>query len=276
MRSLREFLLHTDKAQHVMIDSLLQLVYAILVFLAGWGLIKVLHKIAGRYTEKIHMDPTVKPFLLGLLNLLMKVALIISVLGILGVQTTSFIAILGAAGLAVGLALKDNLSNFASGIFLLIFKPFRVGDSVTTNDGSGNVDRISLFQTILITPDQKVIYIPNSRLANGNITNLSQKPTRRNDLKFTIGYNDSIDDARRVFVKLLEEDERVLQIPKSRIIVTALLDSSVEITLRYWTKKEDYWDVIYDLTEKGKKALDQNGISIPFPQRDIHMIDQSK
>lgn len=265
-----------EKIETLIIEYAPKLGLAILIFILGWTAIKIAHNLTGRYADRVKMDATVKPFILGLLNVVLRVTLIISILGILGVQTSSFIAILGAAGLAIGLALKDNLSNFASGIFLLIYKQAQVGNFVSTEGGDGTVESISLFQTILVTPDQKVVYVPNSKLITGSVTNFSQRPTRRNDLKFGIGYGDSIDQAREVFTKLIKEEERILSEPKAEVLVTGLLDSSVEITVRYWVKSDNYWPVIFDFTEKGKKALDAAGISIPFPQRDLHIIEMPK
>ncbi|MBR9984748.1 MAG: mechanosensitive ion channel, partial [Desulfosarcina sp.] len=192
-------------------------------------------------------------------------------LGQLGIQTTSFIAIIGAAGLAVGLALQGSLSNFAAGFLLIIFRPFKVGDLVEAAGVFGVVEVIQIFTTQLKTADNKTVIVPNAKLTDDNIVNWTVKGTRRVDMVFGIGYDDDIDKARSLMANIIAEDGRILKSPEPQISVSELADSSVNFVVRPWVKVEDYWGVHFDLTEKIKKAFDANGVSIPFPQRDIHV-----
>jgi small conductance mechanosensitive channel len=216
-------------------------------------------------------DPTLNKFLCGLINALLKVLLLISVASMVGIATTSFIAVIGAAGLAVGLALQGSLANFAGGVLILIFKPFKVGDTIEAQGFLGAVKEISILYTIIDTFDNRRIVIPNGQLANASLTNVSIYDTRRCDMTFGIGYGDDIDKAKQVIKQCLEEDERVLPEPAPRIAVGSLGDSSVNIIVRPWTKTDDLWPVYWDMHEKIKKAFDREGISIPFPQRDVHL-----
>lgn len=185
---------------------------------------------------------------------------------------TSFIAVLGAAGLAVGLALQGTLQNFAGGVMILLFKPYEVGDFIEAQGFMGSVKEIQIFTTVLLTPDNRKVIIPNSPLATGSITNFSAMPTRRIDFSFGIGYTDDIDKAKSLLMKMAEADERVLKDENPpAVMVEALADSSVNLKLRVWLKAEDYWDVFFDYTEGVKKQFDKAGISIPFPQRDVHV-----
>ena len=189
----------------------------------------------------------------------------------LGVNTSSFLAIFGAAGLAVGLALKDSLGNFASGVMLVFFRPFKIGDVVTAGGVTGKVENISVFNTIFITPDNQRVIVPNGQIANDVITNITANPTRRLDMVFGIGYEDDIAKARKVFEDILNSEARVLKDPAHVIVVSELADSSVNFNVRPWVKSDDYWAVRADLTEKIKLAFDENSISIPYPQMDVHL-----
>jgi small conductance mechanosensitive channel len=192
-------------------------------------------------------------------------------MGMIGIEMTSFIAILGAAGLAFGMALSGTLQNFAGGVIILVFKPYKVGDYIEAAGYAGSVTEIRIFNTILKTPDNKVIIIPNSSLAGNSMTNYSAEPTRRVDFKFGIGYQDDIDKAKSVLKRLADADERILKDPAVFIAVSEMADSSVNLIVRAWVETANYWPVYFDMTEKVKKTFDAEGISIPFPQRDVHI-----
>ena len=196
---------------------------------------------------------------------------LISVASMIGIETTSFIAILGAAGLAIGLALQGSLGNFAGGVLVLLFKPFKVGDFIDAQGVAGTVSEIQIFNTIIKTPDNKVIIVPNGAVYNGVITNFSKEATRRVDFVFGIGYGDDIKKAKEVIARLVDADERAMKDPAPTIVVSELADSSVNISCRVWVNASDYWGVFFDLTENVKLTFDAEGISIPFPQQDVHM-----
>lgn len=217
-------------------------------------------------------DPTLNKFLCGLIGAILKILLLISVASMVGIATTSFVAIIGAAGLAVGLALQGSLANFAGGVLILIFKPFKVGDVIDAQGYLGSVREISILYTILDTFDNRRIIIPNGQLANSSLTNLSSYETRRCDMTFGIGYGDDIDKAKAIIKELIEKDERTLSDPAPLIVVGALGESSVDLTVRAWLKGSDLWPFYWDMQENVKKTFDAQGISIPFPQRDVHMI----
>lgn len=248
-----------------------QLLLALITLYVGWKLIGLALKLLGKAMERSDVEQTLQKFLLSLSNALLKALLLISVASMVGIETTSFIAVLGAAGLAIGLALQGSLSNFAGGVLILLFKPFKAGDFIEAQGEAGVVEEIQIFTTMLKTGDNKTVIIPNGPLANGNITNYSTKPTRRVDFVFGIGYSDDIDKAREVLQGLLDNESRVLKDPESLIVVSELADSSVNFTVRAWVNSADYWGVYFDLTEAVKKAFDNQGISIPFPQQDVHM-----
>jgi small conductance mechanosensitive channel len=199
------------------------------------------------------------------------VFVIIAAINTLGVQTTSFIAVIGAAGLAIGFALQGSLANFASGVMLIIFRPFKAGDFVEAGGTSGAVEAIHIFNTVLKTPDNKKVIIPNSKVTGDNIVNYSAKDTRRVDLVFGIGYEDDIRKAKQTLEQIVASDERVLKDPAPTIAVSELGDSSVNFVVRPWVNTADYWSVYFDLTEKVKLTFDDQGISIPFPQTDVHL-----
>ena len=208
--------------------------------------------------------------------ILLLTFVILAALGQLGIQTTSFIAIIGAAGLAIGLALQGALANFAAGFLMIIFRPFKVGDFIQCAGVAGTVEEIQIFTTQLKTPDNKTIIVPNAKITSDNITNFSTKETRRVDLVFGIGYGDDIDNAKKVISDLLEKDERIMKDPPPTIAVVELADSSVNFVVRPWVKSGDYWDVHFDMTENIKKRFDAEGISIPFPQQDVHLYEHKE
>ena len=206
----------------------------------------------------------------------LDVFLILAALGLLGIQTTSFIAVIGAAGLAIGLALQGSLANFAAGFLLIIFRPFKVGDYIEGGGTAGTVEAIQLFTTQLASPDNKTIIVPNSKMTGDNIVNFSTKGTRRVDMVFGIGYEDDIDKARNIITEILSQDERILQEPAMKIAVSELADSSVNFIARPWVNAADYWNVYFETTEKVKTQFDAEGISIPYPQRDVHVYEHKE
>lgn len=224
--------------------------------------------------EKSGMELSLRSFLNSLISIGLKVLLVISVASMVGIETTSFIAVLGAAGLAVGLALQGSLANFAGGVLILIFRPYKVGDFIDAAGVAGVVKRIEIFSTVLTTGDNKTIIIPNGAVSNGAITNFSTQETRRVDIVFGIGYDDDLKKAKQVLTDLINADERILKDPEPMIVVSNLGDSCVDITTRSWVNSADYWGVYFDLVENGKLAFDENGISIPFPQTDVHLYQE--
>ncbi len=252
-----------------------RVVLAIVVLLIGLWVIKRIVKVASKTMEKRDVDESLRPFLRSIISALLKIMLIISVAGMIGVQVTSFIAVLGAAGLAIGLALQGSLANFAGGVLILLLKPFKVGDFIDTGSHSGTVHEIQIFYTYITTTQNQEIIIPNGDLSNNAIKNYSYHDTRRMDMTFGIGYGDDIDKAKSILKGLVEEESKFLKEPAYDIFVEALADSSVNIHVRAWLKSSDFWGVVNNLNEKVKKAFDAQGISIPFPQRDIHMIKEA-
>jgi len=216
-------------------------------------------------------DPTLNKFLCGLIGAMLKIMLLISVASMIGIATTSFIAVIGAAGLAIGLALQGSLANFAGGVLILIFKPFKVGDTIEAQGYLGAVAEIQILYTVLNTFDNRRIVIPNGSLSNATLVNVSIYDKRRCDMTFRIHYDDDIDKAKAILQRLFDEDERSLKDPAPRICVGALGDSSVDLMFRAWVATDDLWPYYWDMQEKVKKAFDAEGITIPFPQRDVHM-----
>lgn len=255
---------------------ILKIIAAIAILVIGKIIAGMIRNFVKKLLNKSNMDLTIVSFLSNLLYGLLITLIVLVALEQLGVETTSFVAIVGAAGLAVGFALKDSLGNFASGVMLLINKPFSVGHYIEAGGTAGTVLEIKLFATKLKTPDNKVIYVPNASVVGGNITNFSAEDTRRVDMQFGIGYNDDIDKAKQIILKLLNNDYRVLKDPKPQVVVGSLGDSSVNIVVRPWVNKADYWGFFFDMTETVKKEFDNAGVSIPFPQRDVHLYQQSK
>lgn len=248
-----------------------QLILAILVLVIGLWIVNRVVNLTNKGMERASVEPTLARFLSSLVSIGLKALLLISVASMVGIETTSFIAILGAAGLAVGLALQGSLGNFAGGVLVLLFKPFKVGDFIEAQGVAGTVAEIQIFNTIIKTGDNKVVIVPNGAVSNGVITNYSKEATRRVDFVFGIGYGDDIGKAKEVIGRLVAADERAFKDPAPTIVVSELADSSVNITTRVWVNAADYWGVKFDLTENVKLAFDQEGISIPFPQQDVYM-----
>lgn len=255
---------------HVLLWAL-NLLIALLVFLIGRMIAKGISKMVGRLLIHTKLDIILVEFVQSLVNALLLVVVIVAALDQLGVNTTSLIAILGAAGLAIGLALQGSLQNFAAGFMLLLFRPFKSGDFIEAAGTMGVVEKISIFSTIMRTGDNKEVTIPNGAIYSGNIINYSARATRRIDMVFGIGYGDDMKKARDIIAAVLAADDRVLADPEPVIAVSELGASSVNFVVRPWVKTDDFWPVKFDLTEKIKQAFDDQGISIPFPQMDVHM-----
>lgn len=249
-------------------------VMAILTLIIGLWVIRMIVKSVNKMMIKKEVDESLRPFLRTMLSIILKLLLVISVMSMVGIAMTSFIAIIGAVGLAVGLALSGTLQNFAGGVMILLFKPFQVGDFIDAQGYSGSVTAIQIFNTFLLTPDNKTIIIPNGGLSTGAMVNYSTQPTRRVDFTFGIGYEDDIDKAREQIQKLIEADKRIFTDPAPFIGVSELADSSVNFAVRVWADAGDYWGIFFDMTELVKKTFDKENISIPYPQTDVHLIKQ--
>jgi small conductance mechanosensitive channel len=248
-----------------------RIVGAILVLIIGLWVIKRIVKSAQKLMLKRNLDPSLVPFLSTMTDILLKAMLIISVAGMVGIQTTSFIAILGAAGLAVGLALQGTMQNFAGGVIILIFKPYKVGHLIDAQGHLGTVKEIQIFVTILLTPENKTVIIPNGAISNGNITNYTMEGLIRVDMAFGISYDSDIKKAKDVLMEVMNAHPKTLQKPAPFVGVKELADSAINLTVRPYTHPTDYWDVYFDIMEAGKIALDKAGVTIPFPQVDVHM-----
>lgn len=261
----------TDQAWNLSLQFAPRVIGALLTLIIGWKLAKVAGNFVNKTLEKRKVDATLRPFICSLLTKLIQVAVVLSAISTLGIESTSFIAVLGAAGLAIGMALSGTLQNFAGGLLILLQRPLKVGDFVEAGGHKGTVREIHIFNTILTTPDNKVITIPNNDLATSSLTNYSTENTRRVDLEIGIGYNDSIDDARAIIQGLIDSDMRILKDPEPAIVISSLGDSSVNFAVRGWSATEDYWPVHNQLIENIKKTFDEKGISIPYPQMDVHV-----
>lgn len=253
-------------------DFGIKAITALLIFVIGRFAAKLIKKIVQKAMSRAKVDQTLISFTTNLTYIALMAFVVIASLSKLGIQTTSFVAIIGAAGLAIGLALQGSLSNFAAGVILIIFRPFKAGDYIEGGGVAGSVKEIQIFTTILTSPDNKTIIVPNSKLTGDNIVNYATQGTRRLDMVFSIGYGDDIDKAKEVLSQVVKNDPRLLNDPAPKIAVLEHADSSINIVCRPWVKADDYWDVYFDMMENVKKAFDKEGISIPFPQTDIHII----
>lgn len=262
---------YSDQLMALIWDKGPQLVAAIITLIIGLWVIGMILRGVSKVMQKRNVDASLAPFLKSLLSALLKILLIISVIGMVGVEMTSFVAIIGAAGLAVGLALQGTLQNFAGGVIILLLKPFKAGDVIDAAGYIGSVKEIQIFNTIMKTPDNKTIIIPNGTLANSSMTNYSTEETRRVDWTFGVGYGDSAEKTREVLGKLIKADERILKDPEPFIALSALGDSSVNFVVRVWAQSGDYWGVFFDMNENVYKAFDEAGLNIPFPQMDVHV-----
>ena len=272
-----------DTSQPLMLDRLLatlsdyglKVLAALAILVVGLWVAKRVRRAFVRMLDKRDTDATLTGFFSSLLYGALVVFVAIAAIGKLGVQTTSFVAVIGAAGLAVGLALQGSLSNFASGVLLILFKPFRVGDFVKAGGEAGTVVNVGILTTELKTPDNVQVIMPNSAIMSGSITNVSAHPTRRVDMTVGVGYGDDLNKAQRLMEELLDADARVLAEPAPTIAVANLGESSVDFVVRPWVNAADYWGVKFDFTRAVKEKFDAEGISIPFPQRDVHLFQNA-
>lgn len=251
-----------------------KIVGAILVLIIGLWMIKLITNAFGKMMRKKNTDPSLQGFLKSIVSILLKVLLFLSVMGMVGIEATSFIAIIAAAGLAVGLALQGTLQNFAGGVIILLFKPFKLGDFIDGAGHMGTVKDIGIFTTILNTPDNKIVVIPNAQLSNSSLTNYSTMETRRVDFTFGIAYGDDYDNARKVLLDLINADDRIMNEPEPFIALSQLADSSVNIVVRVWAKGADYWGIFFDMNEKVYKTFNQKGLNFPYPQMDVHLMKE--
>lgn len=248
-----------------------KILLAIVVFLVGRWIVRRLNKLLAKILEKRHVEASLSTFVKSLVNITLTLLLIIVVIGVLGIETSSFIALFASAGVAIGMALSGTLQNFAGGVMILLFKPFKVGDTIEAQGQTGTVREIQIFNTILATPDNKIIIIPNGGLSTGLMKNYSKEATRRVDWEFGIAYGDDYTKAKAVLARLLDADGRVLKDPAYFIALTSLGESSVNIVVRAWVNAGDYWGVYFDMNEKVYKTFAEENLNIPFPQLDVHL-----
>lgn len=253
-----------------------KILLAIVVFLVGRWIVRRLNKLLAKILEKRHVEASLSTFVKSLVNITLTLLLIIVVIGVLGIETSSFIALFASAGVAIGMALSGTLQNFAGGVMILLFKPFKVGDTIEAQGQSGTVREIQIFNTILATPDNKIIIIPNGGLSTGLMKNYSREATRRVDWEFGIAYGDDYTKAKAVIARLLDADGRVLKDPAYFIALTSLGESSVNIVVRAWVNAGDYWGVYFVMNEKVYKTFAEENLNIPFPQLDVHLHKQAE
>ena len=264
-----------DKAVTLTVEYVPSILLALLTLWIGLRLIKWVMRLLDKILKSRDVDDTLRKFMNSLLGWVLKALLFVSVIQMLGVATTSFVAIIGAAGLAVGLALQGTLANFAGGVLILLFKPYKKDDLISAQGEFGVVKEIQIFVTILLTPENKTVIIPNGAMANGNITNFTAEGKIRVDMTIGVSYEADLKKAKEVLTNVVLKDELVLKDPVPTVAVAELADSSVNLVVRPWCDPAHYWDVHFNTIENAKNALDEAGISIPFPQRDVHIIDQS-
>jgi len=248
----------------------LNITFALLIFIVGKYSAKVVTNIAKKLLIKSNVNETLQIFLGNVIYGILLIVVVLAALSKLGIETTSFIAILGAIGLAIGLAFQSTLSNISAGVMIVIFRPFSIGNFIEAGGVSGTVEELNLFNTVFKTPDNKVIIVANSNIIGGNIINYSLKETRRVDFVFGIGYDDDLKFAKEILQNIIAKDSKILKDPEPFVAVGELADSSVNFTVRVWVKSADYWDVHFDTIEKVKLTFDKKGISIPYPQMDVH------
>lgn len=272
MEKFKDINIYIEEYGQKLIDFLPSLIGAILLLFIGMWVIRLINKVVRKFFDKKDYDPTLENFIASLINWALKIVLFVLVVTQLGVESASLVAIIGAAGLAVGLALQGSLANFAGGILILLMKPFKVGDFISAQGIDGTVKDINIFNTKLSTFGNQLAIIPNGKLSNDNIVNYTSEGIRRENLTFGIGYDDNIKEAKDILLNLVNEQEAVLQLDDKApmIVVAELGDSSVNLSLRYWAKNEDFWNLRWLILEEGKFRLEAAGISIPFPQRDVH------
>ena len=260
-----------DLVKNYLVPFGIKLVAAIVVLLLGRWVIKLIKKALTKVMTRRKMDPSLSSFLMSLVSVLLTFLLIIAIVGILGVNTSSLVALLASAGLAIGMALSGTLQNFAGGVMIMLFKPFKVGDFISAQGYEGVVNEIQIFNTHVLTPDNKEVILPNGSLSTGAMTNFSKQGTRRVDWSFSIAYGDDYDKAKSLLLRLCDEDGRIQKTPAPFVELGKLNDSSVDITVRVWVDAADYWAVFFSMNEKVYKAFAAEGLNIPFPQMDVHM-----
>jgi len=271
-----QFAEYSDTLVPMVVDHGLSVIGAILILIAGYIVANwAANKVRKKSGESKSVDDTLVPIIAQTTRIFIIIVTILAVLGQFGVETTSIVAVLGASALAVGLALQGTLSNIAAGVMLLILRPFKVGDAVSIGGTMGVVDAINLFTTEMHTFDNIGVSMPNSKVWGAEIQNLNRFETRRVDMEFGIGYGDNMDKAMAIIKEILDEDERILEQPEPLIAISNLGDSSVDIRVRPWTERSNVWPLRYDITKKVKERFDANGISIPFPQRDVHLFKEN-
>lgn len=243
---------------------------AALIFVVGRYIVKLVNRVVAGMMERRHMDPTIQSFLRSFVNVLLTILLIITTVSALGINTTSFAALLASAGVAVGMALSGNLQNLAGGIILLLFKPYKVGDYIEGQGVSGTVKEIQIFHTIILTADNKQVYVPNGALSSGSVVNYSSQPLRRVDLTIGVEYGTEVDAVKQALDVILQADKRVMSDPAPFVALNKLADSSVDFTVRVWVSGADYWPVYFDLTRAIYEEFNRRGIGFPFPQLQIH------
>jgi small conductance mechanosensitive channel len=261
----------SDKAMELLWKYGPNVVLAVVVLILGLIIINVFLKGVKRILIKRDTDPSLIPFIITLSNIALKAMLVVSVVGMVGIEVTSFVALIGAAGLAVGLALQGTLQNFAGGVIILMIKPFKAGDFIETGGYTGSVSEIQIFNTYLKTPDNKVVIIPNGQLANSSMINYTNEPTRRVDWTFGIAYGDSAALAKEVLLGLIKNDQRIKTDPAPFVALSQLADSSVNFVVRVWVDTPDYWEVHFEMNENVYNTFAEKGLNIPFPQMDVHV-----
>ena len=259
-----------------LIHGIIKILIAAIIFWIGRWLIKKIKYIVTNILDRRHVEPSLKTFLLSLINITLMLILLVIIVSILGVNTSSFVALFASAGIAVGMALSGTLQNFAGGVMVLLFKPYKVGDYIEAQGQSGTVKEIQIFNTVLNTPDNKTIIVPNGGLSTGIINNYSKETRRRVDWVFGIAYGNNYDHAKDILKRLLDSDERVLKIPEYLIVLSSLGDSSVNITVRAWVPSSEYWNVFFSMNERVYKEFEKEGINIPFPQIDVHLFSTNE
>ncbi len=260
-----------DYVINILIEFSPRLISALLIFLIGWYAIKVIKRVVTKIMIKREMEPTLSKFLADILIWTLKILLFVTVISRLGVENSSFVAIIGAAGLAIGLSLQGSLSNFAGGVLIIMFKPFKVGDFIEAQGVSGTVQQIQIFVTQLATVDNQIIFVPNGALSNGNIINYSYAETRRANIIINISYDSNLKKAKEIIFEIIHNHPAILKEPEPVILVDSLGDSSVNIAVRPWSKIEDFFTMRSDILEQIKQQFEENKITIPFPQSEIHI-----
>ena len=248
------------------------IIAAVVIFIVGRFLIKLLNRLVASILQRRHIEQSVQTFLSSLVNIILTILLIITVIGALGVNTTSFAALIASAGVAIGMALSGNLQNFAGGLIILLFKPYRVGDFIDVNGVQGTVSAVQIFHTILLTPDNKVIYLPNGSTSSSTITNYSREEKRRIEWTFGIDYGEDVSRARAAILSVITADTRILTDPAPFVAVSGLSDSSVDILVRVWVPTEEYWNVYFDMHQRVYETFNEQKINFPYPQRTIHLV----